>query len=217
MRILLLEDDRILGLGLVNFLHDEGHTVDWFSCLGEVRMVVDEPYDVMLVDWQLPDGSGLDWVRSVRRRKEATPILVLTAKDRLNDRIQGLDSGADDYLVKPFDPEELLARIRAVRRRTFGTKGDVFHIGDFEIDFPNRTVRPSEAGVSLTTREWAVLEALATRAGRVVSKGDLETLVAGGESDTNSNALEVHISHLRRKLGKDAVLTVRGFGYKFGA
>lgn len=217
MRILLLEDDRLLGSGLKNFLQAEGHSVDWFSCLGEVGMVVDEPYDVMLVDWQLPDGSGLDWVRQVRRRRNNTPVLVLTAKDRLSDRIQGLDSGADDYLIKPFEPEELLARIRAVRRRAFGQKGDLCCIGQVEIDFQNRSVLKGGIPVVLTAREWSVLEALATRAGRVVSKMDLDALVAGSENDNNSNALEVHVSNLRRKLGKDVVLTVRGFGYKIGA
>lgn len=217
MRILLLEDDRILGLGLRDFLQTDGHLVDWFSCLADVQLLAGEPYDVMLVDWQLPDGSGLSWVRQLRKRGDQVPILVLTAKDRLSDRIQGLDSGADDYLIKPFEPEELLARIRAVRRRTFGAHGTVSQFGDVVVDFQDRQVLKAGALVGLTSREWAVLEALATRVGRVVSKTDLEALVAGAENENCSNALEVHVSNLRKKLGKQAILTVRGFGYKIGA
>ena len=121
MRLLLLEDDVILGEGLRDFLRAEGHVVDWCQRLAQAEVLREEPYDALLVDWQLPDGSGLDWVRAIRRQGDGTPVLILTARDLLADRVRGLDTGADDYLVKPFDPEELSARIRAVRRRTAGS------------------------------------------------------------------------------------------------
>ena len=124
MRLLLIEDDDILGEGLRDFLRADGHSVDWCRSLHEAAACRGEPYDALLVDWQLPDGSGLAWLQTQRRQGDATPALMLTARDRLDDRIQGLDSGADDYLVKPFEPEELAARLRAVTRRRAGSAGE---------------------------------------------------------------------------------------------
>ena len=201
MRLLLLEDDPILGEGLRDFLRVEGHGVDWFQRLGDAMLMAGEPYDALLVDWQLPDGSGIDWVRTLRRRGLSTPILMLTARDRLGDRINGLDAGADDYLVKPFEPEEMAARLRAVCRRSAGSASDLRRIGAVEIELSGRTARLEGRRVELTAREWAVLEALVLRAGRIVSKTDLDALVLGNDAEVVSNALEVHISALRRKLG----------------
>lgn len=214
MRLLLLEDDTILGEALRDYLRAEGHVVDWFTRLQQAQWASSEPYDALLVDWQLPDGSGLKWVRTLRERGMATPVLLLTARDLLADRIQGLDSGADDYLVKPFAPEELVARIRAVRRRSAAQGAPRMRIGALEIDSNAREVFRDGVQVDLTAREWALLDALVTRAGRVVTKHDLEVLVAGFDGHVSGNTLEVHVHNLRRKLGQDAVRTVRGRGYQ---
>ncbi len=214
MRLLLLEDDPILGSGLRAYLLAEGHVVDWCQRVAQAAVLSGEAYDALLVDWQLPDGSGLDWVRALRRAGDKTPVVVLTARDLLSDRIQGLDSGADDYLVKPFDPEELSARIRAVCRRSSGHAGDRLVFGPLQIDLTERSAYRDGARVDLTSREWALTEALALRAGRVVAKSDLDGLVLGLDAEVSSNALEVHVSSLRKKLGREAIETVRGMGYR---
>jgi two-component system OmpR family response regulator len=216
MRLLLLEDDPILGDGLAAFLRSEGHVVEWYSHLAQVHGLEDEPYDALLVDWALPDGSGLAWVAAQRRRGKHTPVIVLTARDLLQDRIQGLDAGADDYLVKPFAPEELAARIRAVGRRLAGSAGPRRSLGEVEVDLTAKSVWRQGERVELTAREWAVMEALLLRCGRIVAKQDLEALVHGFQGETASNALEVHVSHLRRKLGRTLIETVRGLGYRLG-
>ncbi len=199
MRLLLLEDDPTLGEGLRDYLLSDGHVVDWCTTLAQAKMLANEPYDAWLLDWNLPDGSGVDWLRTLRSLGAKTPALVLTAHDLLADRIQGLDSGADDFLVKPFAPEELAARLRAVTRRAAGSAHRKA-FGAVEID--------------LTARERAILEALVLRAGRIVSKSDLEALVCGFDSELASNSLEVHVFKLRSKLGKSFIETVRGLGYR---
>jgi two-component system OmpR family response regulator len=168
----------------------------------------------LLVDWQLPDGSGVDWVRQLRAQGLVLPILVMTARDLLADRIQGLDSGADDYLVKPFEPEELVARIRAVRRRSAAQGAPSMRLGALEIDSTAREVWRDGQRVELTLREWALLDALVTRAGRLVAKQDLEALIAGFDGHVSGNTLEVHVYNLRRKLGHEVIQTVRGRGYQ---
>jgi two-component system OmpR family response regulator len=218
MRLLLLEDDATLGEGLRDWLRAEGHRVDWVSSLGQARALQAEPYDAWLVDWQLPDGSGVEWLRTRRAGGDATPALVLTARDRLTDRVGGLDAGADDYLVKPFAPEELAARLRAVSRRSgAGAALSRATLGDVVVDLGARAVERGGERVELTAREWTVLEALVLRSGRIVAKPDLEKLMLGFDSEVASNALEVHVSALRRKLGRDLIETVRGLGYRVGA
>lgn len=218
MRLMLLEDDDTLGEGLSEFLRLEGHVVDWFQCLRDAQLVLSEPYDLLLVDWQLPDGSGVDWIRQLRTRGLGLPIVVLTAKDRLSDRIQGLDSGADDYLVKPFQPEELAARIRALQRRTLSQGAQRRRLNEeVEMDLAAKCVYRHSQRVDLTAREWTLLEALVARAGRVVSKSDLEALTQGFEGEAASNVLEVHVFNLRRKLGRSLIETVRGLGYRVSA
>jgi two-component system OmpR family response regulator len=214
MRLLLIEDDETLGGGLADFLRAEGHVVDWCRSLLAVDALRGEPFDALLVDWQLPDGSGLQWLRQRRARGDATPALVLTARDRLHERIEGLDSGADDYLVKPFAPEELAARLRAVSRRHAGAATSRRRMGEVELDLGAHAAWREGQRVDLTAREWAVLEALVLRAGRIVPKADLERLVLGFEAELASNALEVHVSALRRKLGATLIETVRGLGYR---
>lgn len=213
MRLLLLEDDAILGEALRDYLRSEGHLVDWCIRVEQARGLVREPYDAWLVDWNLPDGSGVDWLRSLRAQGLTTSAVVLTARDLLQDRIQGLDSGADDFLVKPFAPEELAARLRAVTRRVAGNDTRKA-IGTVEIDLAAKAVWSNGIAVEVTAREWAILEALVLRAGRIVSKTDLEALVCGFDSELASNSLEVHIFKLRSKLGKPLIETVRGLGYR---
>ena len=217
MRLLLLEDDPILGEGLRDYLRVEGHVVDWFTRVADVKGLANEPYDALLVDWQLPDGSGLDWVRSLRDRDIRTPALMLTARDLVQERVGALDSGLDDYLVKPFAPEELVARIRAVLRRASGSAGPRKRIGDVEIDLAARAAFVDGVRVDLTAREWTVLEALVHRAGRIVPKSDLESLMLGFDGELSSNALEVYVSAIRRKLRPQLIETVRGLGYRINA
>lgn len=214
MRVLLLEDDPLLGEGLRDYLRGEGHVVEWCTSIAQADAFRDEPIDVLLLDWQLPDGSGVQWLSRRRARQDTTPAIVLTARDRLDDRIRGLDEGADDYMVKPFAPEELAARIRAIGRRGLNSPGSMLQFGDVQIDLAARAVYQGEQRVELTGREWAVLEALARRAGWIVPKADLERLVHGAEGEVMSNALEVHVSALRRKLGRQLIETIRGLGYR---
>lgn len=217
MRLLLIEDDDILGDGLSAFLKAEGHRVDWCRTLLTVQALDGEPYDAWLVDWQLPDGSGLQWLQARRARGDTTPALMLTARDRLAERIQGLDAGADDYLVKPFAPEELAARLRSIGRRQAGAAGARRQLGDVQVDVAARTVWRQGSRVELTGREWSLLEALVLRNERIVSKSELERLMLGFSSELASNAVEVHVSSLRRKLGAELIETVRGLGYRVGS
>ncbi len=216
MRLLLIEDDELLGGGLRDFLRVDGNAVEWVRRLGEVDTYRAEPFDAYLVDWQLPDGSGLAWLSGRRARGDATPALMLTARDELADRLRGLDSGADDYLVKPFAPEELAARVRAICRRSAGSAGSHVRVGNVDVDLVARCAWLAGERIELTSREWSVLEALALRPGRIVAKTELEQLVLGFESELASNAIEVHVSSLRKKLGRELVETVRGMGYRLG-
>ncbi len=217
MRLLLIEDDDILGEGLRDYLQGDGHVVQWCRSLAQVQGMRGEPFDAWLVDWQLPDGSGLRWLQAQRQQGLRTPALMLTARDQLNDRVLGLDAGADDYLVKPFAPEELAARLRVVARRLAGVPGNGVEVGEAQVDLAAHAAWVQGARVELTGREWAVLEALLLRPGRVVSKTDLERLVLGFDAEVASNAIEVHVSSLRRKLGAAVIDTVRGLGYRAGA
>jgi two-component system OmpR family response regulator len=216
MRLLLLEDDVTLGEALRDYLRSEGHVVDWCTTLAQARALISEPYDAWLLDWNLPDGSGVDWLRSLRAKGRKVPAVVLTARDLLGDRIQGLDSGADDFLVKPFAPEELCARLRAIARRLIGS-AQRKAFGPVQIDLTAKAVWRNDQSVELTAREWTLLEALVLRVGRIVSRNDLEALALGLDSELASNSIEVHIFKLRQKLGKALIETVRGLGYRIPA
>ncbi|WP_374641089.1 response regulator transcription factor [Hydrogenophaga sp.] len=213
MRVLLIEDDPALGAGLRDFLTLDGYRVDWCISLSQARSLVDEPYDAWLVDWNLPDGSGVQWLSAQRRVGRKTPAFVLTARDLVADRIEGLDSGADDYLVKPFAPEELSARLRALFRRTASTE-EIRQWGEVSLNLAAKQAWLRDVEVELTSREWAILEALVLRSGRVISRHDLESLVLGMDAMLSSNAIDVHIFNLRQKLGKTLIETVRGMGYR---
>ena len=217
MRLLLLEDDELLGEALRDYLRAEGHEVDWLTRLGVLLPAQHLDYDLLLVDWRLPDGSGLDWLKGLRRAGVMTPALMLTARDLLVDRLEGLDGGADDYLVKPFAPEELVARARAVWRRHQGAGSSQRQLGPVWLDLAARRVTRDGQPVTLTAREWALLETLGSRAGRIVPRTELEQRVLCQDAEVQSNALEVHVSSLRRKLGRDCIETVRGLGYRMPA
>jgi two-component system OmpR family response regulator len=217
MRLLLVEDDLTLGDAVRAFLRSRGHAVDWVTTVIHARAAVQSRFDVILLDWRLPDGSGVEWLRQLRSGRgenEQTPVLLLTARDSLNDRIEGLDAGADDYLIKPFQLAELAARIRSTSRRASGHSGGLLAVGHIELDRAGQAVTKDGVPVDLTAREYALLEALMRRAGRILSRENLEELLYGFEADVSSNTIEVHIASLRRKLGHDAIETVRGMGYR---
>jgi two-component system OmpR family response regulator len=217
MRLLLVEDDLTLGDAVRAFLKARGHAVDWVTTLADARTAAESPFDVVLLDWRLPDGSGVDWLRQLRSGRgenQHTPVLVLTARDSLDDRIEGLDAGADDYLIKPFQLAELAARIRAASRRAAGRASEILTVGEVKLDRAGQTVTLRGSSVDLTAHEYALLEALIRRVGSILSRAALEDLLYGFEADVSSNTVEVHVASLRRKLGHEVIETVRGMGYR---
>ncbi|MGE4219458.1 MAG: response regulator transcription factor [Alphaproteobacteria bacterium] len=218
MRVLLVEDDDIIGRAVREQAAADGHAVDWAKRLGDAEDCLHAAaYDLILLDLMLPDGRGLDFLARLRRAGNAVPVIVLTARDQISDRIAGLNAGADDYLVKPFDLAELSARIAAVARRYAGNPNPRFALGDLEVDIAARRVGRNGRRIDLTAREWALFEALLRRPGAILSKAQLEErLYAFDEEVEGSNAIEAHISRLRKKLGHDAVATIRGVGYRLG-
>jgi DNA-binding response OmpR family regulator len=170
-------------------------------------------FDAILLDLGLPDGSGLDVLKHMRRRNDLTPVLILTARDAVEDRVRGLDGGADDYLVKPFAIPELLSRVRALVRRSSGFASSLWRLGELTLDVDARVLKVADAAVDLSPREFQLLYLLARNVGRVVSRASLEEGVFDLGEEPESNAIEVHIHHLRRKLGGQRIRTVRGLGY----
>lgn len=214
MRILLVEDDALLGDGIRVGLGQEGYTVDWVrDGRAAEEALRAEDFDLAVLDWNLPQRSGLDVLRGLRGRGDALPVLLLTARDTLDDRVRGLDSGADDYLVKPFDLEELGARVRALLRRSKGRAEPTLTHGALVLDPAARTVTLNGAPVELSATEFSLLALLLETRGRVHSRARLEQALYGWTRDVDSNAIEVHIHHLRRKLGSELIRTVRGVGY----
>lgn len=219
MRLLLVEDDEMLGAALRAGLRQDGHAVDWARSAGEadtawIAAGKAAAYDAVVLDLGLPDGSGLDLLRRARQRRVATPVLIATARDRVADRIAGLDAGADDYMVKPIDLDELAARLRAIERRLAGRSEPAIAVGEISIEPATRTVLRGGEPVDLTARELAVLLALARRPGATVSREQLVEALYGWEESIESNAIDVHIHHLRRKLGAEAIETQRGLGWR---
>jgi two-component system, OmpR family, response regulator len=217
LRVLLIEDDATLGEAVRDHVASAGHAVDWMRTIDAAHSsLATTSYGLVLLDLRLPDGSGIALLKQARSKGIATPVIILTAHDQISDRIEGLNSGADDYLVKPFNLGELTARMLAVSRRYSGRPISVVRIGDVEIDATDRRVLAGGAPVMLSSREWAVLDALSTRPGAVVSKAQIEEALYAFGSEIESNTVEVYVSRLRKKLGRDHIATLRGVGYRLG-
>ena len=218
MRVLLVEDAPGLGEAVREQIADDGHAVDWVLRLDHARNSVrTTPYDLILLDLMLPDGRGLDFLRQQRSAGDVTPVIILTAQDQISDRIAGLNAGADDYLVKPFDLFELSARVAAVARRYSGNPNPQIRLGDLQVDMSARTVQRAGTTVDLTAREWALFEAFVQRPSALLSKSQLEERLYAFGAEIESNTIEVYISRLRKKLGRDLIETVRGMGYRLAA
>jgi len=216
MRILLLEDDATLGHALREFLCDTGYAVDWLTSGAQARTaLITHSYDLMLLDLNLPDASGLDILRSLRASAHAMPVLILTARDSIEERVAGLDAGADDYVVKPFALQELAARVRVFRRRGEGQPSSQIAAGPLLLDTVNRELRVHGERMPLSVRELSVLEMLMARAGHVVTKQQIVDALSANDADFSANAVEVYIYRLRKHFEGTGVgiQTVRGFGY----
>lgn len=217
MRLLLVEDDPMIGESLRQGLRGEGFAVDWVRDGRGAELAVETtPYALVLLDLGLPSKDGLAVLHDWRRRGLTLPVLILTARDAVPDRVEGLDSGADDYLVKPFDLSELLARIRALLRRRAGRARELLESGTLRLDPVTHAVEYRGRPVPLSAREFAVLRALMETPGAVLSREQLEDRLYGWGEEVESNAVEVHIHHLRRKLRPEVIRTVRGIGYRLG-
>lgn len=217
MRILLIEDDTVLGAAVRDQIASDGQSVDWVTRLDTAGDAVKATsYDLILLDLMLPDGRGIGFLKALRARGAVTPVIILTALDQVSDRIEGLNAGADDYLVKPFDLAELSARIGSVARRYSGNPNPIVTHGPLKIDLAARSIHRDGRSVPLTAREWALLQAFLTRPGQLLSKAQLEEKLYTFGSDVESNTIEVHVSRLRKKLGSTIIETERGMGYRLG-
>ena len=217
MRILLIEDDQGLGSAVRDQIAADGHSPDWVQTLAEAGDAErTTAYDLILLDLMLPDGAGLGFLRSLRARGSVTPVIILTARDRITERIEGLNAGADDYIVKPFDLAELSARIGAVARRYAGNPNPLIELGDLSIDLADRAVTGPQGRIDLSAREWAIFDALLARPGAILSKAQLEERLYSFNAEVESNTIEVYVSRLRKKLGAAVIETVRGMGYRLG-
>jgi two-component system response regulator QseB len=217
MRILLAEDDPMIGAGVRQGLRQDGFAVDWVRDGNAATLALAENvHDLVVLDLGLPRRDGLEVLQSMRRRGDTRPVLILTARDAVGDRVGGLDAGADDYMVKPFELSELAARVRALLRRGVGRASPVIVHGALELDPATREVRLAGEPVALSARELALLEALLARPGAILSRAQLEEKVYGWKDEIESNAIDVHIHALRRKLGAAAIRNVRGVGWMIG-
>ncbi|MCF6315499.1 MAG: response regulator transcription factor [Marinosulfonomonas sp.] len=217
MRVLLIEDDTVLGAAVRDQIKAEAHSVDWVTRLDEAGdHIAAASYDLVLLDLMLPDGRGLPFLRELRKHGDVTPVIILTALDQISDRIDGLNAGADDYMVKPFDLSELSARLAAVARRYTGNPNPLVNIGDLEIDLASKSVRRQGKLLPLTAREWVLFEGFVQHPGQILSKAQLEERLYAFDTEIESNTIEVHISRLRKKLGREKIDTVRGMGYRLG-
>lgn len=217
MHILIIEDDLDLGQAILTALGQAGMTALWVRGLAEVGPVLAEPPDCVLLDLTLPDGDGLDLLRRWRQRQQDVPVVIMTARAALEDRLAGLDGGADDYLVKPFALAELLSRLRAVARRHARQASECWHFGDLEVEPNGHRARLAGQDLDLSPREFRLLVELAREADRVVSKGLLGQRLEPLGDPLDSATVEVHLSNLRRKIGPERIRTVRGVGYQLVA
>lgn len=217
MRVLVVEDDSMIGAALRRGLEQEGYAIDWVrDGAAAEAAIAHEPYGLVILDLGLPGKDGTQVLAGLRRRDCEVPVIIVTARDAGGDRVAGLDLGADDYIVKPFDLDELAARMRAVLRRRAGRSAPLLNCGGLQIDPGTREVTLHGARVELTAREYALLHALMERPGIVYSRNDLEERLYGWDDAVGSNAIEVHIHHLRRKLGPAIIRNLRGQGYTLG-
>lgn len=214
MRVLLVEDDELLGHGVSTGLMQKGYVVDWLkdgqSAIQALKM---ETFDAIILDLGLPKVPGMTVLQTLRGERITTPVLILTARETVDDRVKGLDSGADDYLTKPFDLDELCARLRALQRRYSNRAESVITYGEISLDPASHEVRLKGELISIPRREFALLQKLLENAGQVLSREQLTQSLYGWEEDVDSNALEVHIHNLRKKLGGTFIRTIRGVGY----
>ena len=214
MRVLLVEDDRMIAQGLQTALRQDGYAVDWVADGRAAAAALHaDQFNLVLLDLGLPARDGLEVLRELRRRGDATPVIIVTARDDIHDRVAGLDAGADDYIVKPFDLDEIAARMRSVLRRAGGRGDPVIRVGSISLDPATHSVERQGVPVQLSAHEYAVLEALLQRPGAVLSRAQLEDRLYGWDAAVESNAIEVYVHSLRRKLGSDAIRTLRGVGY----
>jgi len=217
MRVLLVEDDAILGKAVRDHIA-ASHSVDWVIRLDAAREHLDSAaYDLILLDLMLPDGLGVGFLRKLRAAGSVTPVIILTALDQISDRIEGLDAGADDYMIKPFDLSELSSRLNAVARRYSGNPNPLIEIGDLRVDLAAKTVKRGGRSVGLTGREWELFETFLQRPGVALTKAQLEDRLYAFGAEVESNTIEVHVSRLRKKLGHAVIDTVRGIGYRLGS
>jgi DNA-binding response OmpR family regulator len=215
MRLLVVEDDAVLRSGLTVGLGLHGFTAEAVeTCADALTALETTNFDAVVLDIMLPDGSGFDVLRTLRTRNDPVPVLLLTARDAVGDRIRGLDDGADDYMGKPFDLDELAARLRALRRRSLGRATATISWQGLVLDPQRRTVSDGGDLLNLSRREFAILMALVERPGVILSKPELEAILYGWQEEVESNAVEVHIHNLRAKIGRDRIETVRGLGYR---
>lgn len=213
MRVLVVDDDDDVRNVVVRALQNDGHVVDGAADLAQARKAIGDCHELIVLDVSLPSGSGLTLCRELRADQDATPILLLTARSGVASRVEGLDAGADDYLVKPFAVAELRARVRALGRRGPAVRSYVHTVDDVVLDVAGRKATKADAQVPVTAREWAILEALAARAGRVMSREDLLDTVWGSVDAAAAKSLEVLVARLRKKLGATVIVTLRGEGY----
>jgi len=214
VRLLLVEDDTMIGESVRKGLRQDGFTIDWVQDGNAAETAIDGGnYDMVLLDIGLPKKSGLDVLKSLRQRRISLPVMLLTARDAIGDRVAGLDAGADDYLIKPFDLEELAARIRALLRRQSGRVDPVIRHGDLTLNQATHTVHRDGEQVTLSAREFSLLEAFLDRPGAVLSRTQLEEKLYGWGDEVESNTVEVYIHSLRKKLGASLIKNVRGVGY----
>ncbi|MBI4292241.1 MAG: response regulator [Betaproteobacteria bacterium] len=214
MRLLLVEDDAMIGEGVRKGLRQEGFAVDWVQDGRAAELALDnEAYDLLLLDLGLPKKDGLEVLAGLRRKGNAIPVLILTARDAISERVKGLDAGADDYLIKPFDLDELAARVRALLRRKAGRADPIIQVGSLVINPATHEVSLDGQPIALSAREFALLRALAERPGVVLSRTQLEEKLYGWGEEVESNTVEVYVHSLRRKLGTDFIRNVRGVGY----
>ncbi len=217
MRILLVEDDAMIGAAVHQGLTQDAYVVDWVRDAAEAEAALElQPYEVVLLDLGLPDRSGLEVLSDLRRNGCIAAVVILTARDAIADRIAGLDTGADDYLVKPFDLDELSARIRAVQRRRQGRAEPLLVHGELRLNPASRECFCGGNPITLSAKEFALLEALMQRPGAILSRAQLEERLYGWGDEIESNAVEVHIYNLRKKLGAETIRTLRGVGYLLG-